>query len=42
MTTLTAGQQSSGQVAFELPRGPVRFDVLNELLESVATIDIPG
>lgn len=42
MSTLKAGQQSTGQVAFELPRGPVRFDVLNELLESVASIDIPG
>ena len=42
MRTLTAGQQNTGQVAFEVPRGPLRFDVLNELLESVATIDIPA
>lgn len=42
MRTLQSGEQNSGQVAFELPRGPVTFTVRNELLESVATIDIPG
>ena len=42
MRTLRPGEQNSGQVAFELPRGPVTFTVRNELLESVATIDIPG
>lgn len=42
MRTLTAGQQNTGQVAFELARGPVTFGVLSEVLQEVATVDVPG
>ena len=42
MRTLTAGQDNTGQVAFEVARGPVTFEVLDELLEPVAEVEIPG
>ena len=42
MRTLGPGEQNSGQVAFELERGPVTFQVLDELLQPVATVEIPG
>ncbi|MFT3832950.1 MAG: hypothetical protein QM711_06480 [Micropruina sp.] len=42
MKTLTAGQDNTGQVAFEVARGPVTFEVLDELLEPVARVEIPG
>ncbi len=42
MRTLGPGQQSSGQIAFELKRGAVTFQLLDELLEPVAKVDIPG
>ena len=42
MRTIRAGQDNIGQVAFEVARGPVTFEVLSELLEPLATVDIPG
>lgn len=42
MRTLGPGEQNSGQIAFELERGPVTFQVLDELLQPVATVEIPG
>lgn len=42
MRTIRAGQDNTGQVAFEVARGPVAFEVLNDLLEPIATVDIPG
>ena len=42
MRTLKPGQSNTGQVAFALPKGAVTFRVLDELLNPVATIDIPG
>ena len=42
MRTLRAGEKNTGQVAFELPKGPVTFTVRSELLEPLATIQIPG
>lgn len=42
MKTLKAGEQNTGQVAFELPRGAVKFLVLDDQLKPVATIDLPG
>ena len=42
MKTLAAGEKNTGQVAFELARGPVAFEVLSETLDPVAKVDIPG
>ncbi|MFT3860507.1 DUF4352 domain-containing protein [Micropruina sp.] len=42
MRTLTAGQTNTGQVAFAVPRGAVTFQVLDELLDPVVTVDLPG
>lgn len=42
MRTLSAGDDNTGQVAFEVARGPVTFEVLDELLEPVASVEIPG
>lgn len=42
MRTLSAGQDNTGQVAFEVARGPVTFEVLDELLEPIASVEIPG
>ncbi len=42
MRTLSAGDANAGQVAFEVARGPVTFEVLNESLEPVASVEIPG
>lgn len=42
MKTLSAGQDNTGQVAFEVARGPVTFEVLDELLEPIASVEIPG
>lgn len=42
MKTLTAGQINTGQIAFEVARGPVTFEVLDELLEPVARVEVPG
>ncbi len=42
MRTLQAGQDNTGQVAFEVARGPVTFEVLDELLAPVASVEIPG
>ncbi len=38
---LQAGDTGTGQVGFELPRGPVSIRVLDETLEPVATIAVP-
>ena len=40
--TVAAGDTVEGQLAYELPRGPATFQVLNERLESVAEVKIPG
>lgn len=42
MRTLRPGERNTGQVAFELARGAVTFQVLDEKLEPVASIEIPG
>lgn len=42
MRTLRAGQDNTGQVAFEVARGPVTFEVLDEVLAPVAEVEIPG
>ncbi|MFT4293901.1 MAG: hypothetical protein QM582_00635 [Micropruina sp.] len=42
MRTLGQGQDNTGQIAFEVARGPVAFEVLSELLEPVASVDVPG
>lgn len=42
MRTIRAGQDNTGQVAFEVARGPVAFEVLDERLEPVASVDVPG
>ncbi|MFT3970896.1 MAG: hypothetical protein QM695_11635 [Micropruina sp.] len=42
MRTLSAGEHNTGQVAFEVARGPVTFEVLDELLEPIASVEIPG
>ena len=42
MRTLSTGQSNTGQVAFELARGPVTFEVLDELLEPAASVEVPG
>lgn len=39
---LQAGETSEGQLAYELPRGPATFQVLNERLRPVAEVKIPG
>ncbi len=42
MRALSAGQSNTGQVAFELARGPVTFEALDELLEPAASVEVPG
>lgn len=42
MRTLKPGQSNTGQVAFALPKGAVTFQVLDELLNPVAKVEIPG
>jgi hypothetical protein len=42
MRTLKPGEVNTGQIAFELEPGPVTFQVLDELLEPVARVEIPG
>ncbi|MFT4218336.1 MAG: hypothetical protein QM619_14300 [Micropruina sp.] len=42
MRIVRAGDENTGQVAFEVARGPVTFEVLDELLEPIATVEIPG
>lgn len=42
MRTLSAGESNAGQIAFEVARGPVTFEVLDESLEPVASVEIPG
>jgi hypothetical protein len=39
---LGPGETSRGQLAFELPRGPVTVVVSSETLEPVAEISVPG
>lgn len=42
MRTIGAGQDNTGQVAFEVTRGPVAFEILDERLDTVAEVDVPG